>query len=239
MTEIAGPAEILRTRELIGWELVDREGEKIGSVADLLIDRQGRVSFLHVEWGLPRKHVLMPEHELEWGDGKFIVSRWTRSDVRLLPPYDPARPLSADLIEEMGRAYPRIYRRDPPEEEPGESRIVPLEDAKGFKVEGGAPDLRGWTVFGSDGERVGTVAGLLVDPASLKIRYIDVDLLDDLFLLGDDRHVLVPLEHVDLKERGNDAWVRRLTGAEVARFPAYTGGPVPPWMEREVGRAFE
>ena len=52
----------------------------------------------------------------------------------------------------------------------GEARVVPLSEAKNFRLEKGAPDLRGWNVFGSDGERVGVVSQLLVDPTALKVR---------------------------------------------------------------------
>lgn len=236
-------SEILRTRDLVGWEVVDREGEKVGTVADLLFDRMGRVRMVHAEFGFPRKHVLLPQHQLEWGDRRFILGSWTRDQVRSLPPYAPELPLDPPLVEEMTRAFPWFYDPEPgPWSEPpgsAETRIVPIAEAKEFRLETGAPDPRGWNVFGADGERVGTVSQLLVDPAALKVRYLDVDLLDDLFHLRDDRHVLIPLEHVELKARGNDAWVDRLGAADVARLPAYPGGAVEGWMQRVVARAFE
>jgi len=233
--------EVFRTRDLTGWEVVDRTGEKVGAVSDLLFDRTGRVRLLHAEFGFPRKHVLLPQHQLEWGDRKFILSRATRERVRALPPYEPDRPLGPPVLEEMTRAFPWFYDPAGEWDEPpagAETRVVPMSEAKDFRIQSGAPDPRGWNVFGSDGERLGTVSGLLVDPAALKVRYLDVDLLDDLFHLRDDRHVLVPLEHVDLKERGNDVWVRGLTAAEAARLPAYVGGPVEGWLDRIVGQAF-
>ena len=79
----------------------------------------------------------------------------------------------------------------------------------------------GMHVRSSDGERLGTVSGLLVDPAALKVRYLDVDLSEDLFQLRDDRHVLVPIELADLKLRGGDVWVRDWSANEIARLPAY------------------
>lgn len=240
MNDSVTSEEILRTRDFVGWDVVDRAGEKIGAVSDLLLDRSGRVRFMDVEYGLPRRHVLLPENHLQWGDHNFVAGGWSRDEMRALPTYDPERPLDGAVLEELDRAFPWMYRpgfeRD---QAPDDSRVVPLSEAKGFKLEPGAPDLRSWNVFGSDGERVGVVSQLLVDPAAMKVRYVDVDVLEDLFALRDDRHVLVPLEVVDLKERGNDAWVRRLTAREVARLPAYTGGTVEPWMERLVHGAFD
>lgn len=233
-------AEVMRARDFIGWEVRDRAGEKVGTVGDLLLDRDGRVRFVHVEYGLPRKHFVMPVAEVEWGEGVFVLGGWTREQVKAFPPYEPERPLDAPRLEEMERAFPWLYGgaeewRDVP---PGEVRIVPLADAREFRLESGALDPRGWNVFGADGERLGTVAQLLVDPAARKVRYLDVDLLDDLFVLRDDRHVLLPLEHVELKERGKDVWVQGLAAAEVARFPAYGGGPVHPALERRVAAPF-
>jgi len=233
-------AEVFRTRDFTGWEVVDQAGEKLGTVADLLIDRSGRISFLDVEWGFPRKHVLVPQNRLDWGENRMVVRGWTRDQLRTLPPYDPAHPIGADYLDEVSRSYPWFYGAGEwsGPGEPGGAPIVPLSQAKDFRLAAGAPDPTGWSVIAADGERVGTVAGLLVDPAALSIRYLAVDLLDDLFVLKDDRHVLIPLEHVELKERGNDVFVGRLTAAEVARLPAYTGGTVEPWLQRVVDGAF-
>lgn len=229
--------EVLRTRDFIGWEVVDREGEKVGSVGELLIDRRGRIRYVDVQHGLPRKHLLLPVEQLEWGDGRFVIG-WPRDRLMGLPPYDPDAPLEGALLDEMRRAFPWMYDAgaEPWSQPVTETRVVPLSEARDFKVAKGATDLRGWNVFGSDGERVGTVTQHLVDPAALMVRYLDVDVHEDLFRLKDDRHVLVPIEIVDLKERGNDAWVRGLTAAEVARLPAYTGGPVTEAMESVLRR---
>src|SRR5690606_7410579 len=140
------------------------------------------------------------------------------------------------LLSELASAYPAVY--DATAEEwrspTTEARVVPLPQAKGFRLEKGAPDLRGWNVFGADGERIGVIAQLLVDPTAMRVRYVAVDVHDDLFRLRDDRHVLVPLESVELKERSNDAWVEGLPASVVAGFPAYTGGVVPPAMEMAI-----
>lgn len=242
MTDMAaGFPEVLRTSEFGGWEVVDRSGDKIGAVSDVLIDRRGKVRFLDVEFGLPRKHVLLPENQLEWGERRFILSGWSKDEVRTLPPYGTDHVLDAKRLGDLERSYPWMYGSDVDDWRipAGDVKILPMAEASGFKLEAGAPDLVGWNVFGSDGERLGVVSQLLVDPAALKIRYLDVDLHDDLFPLSDDRHVLVPLERVDLKERGNDVWVQNLNAAEVAALPAYPGGAVRPAMVKAVDRVFQ
>lgn len=236
----AGLPEIFRTREFVGWEVVDGSGEKAGTVADLLIDSSGRVRFVDVEFGFPRKHVLVPQDRLQWGERRLVIDSWTRGGLASLPPYDPSRALDAGMVTELERAFPAVYDSEAHDWRApvGESRIVPLSEAKEFKLQKGSPDLRGWNVFGSDGERVGVVSQLLVDPTALKVRYVDVDVHEDLYRLRDDRHVLVPLEMIDLRERGNDAWVEGLTAREVSSLPAYTGGPVPAVMEMALQDAF-
>ena len=237
---VAGYPEVLRARDFHGWEVVDRAGEKVGAVKDVLIDRRGKVRYFDVEFGLPRKHVLIPEPQVEWGDHRFVVGGWTRDEMRVLPPHAGDQVLDAKRLDDLERSYPWMYG---PEAEDwkipaGEIQILPLSEAKDFKLASDAPDLRGWSVFGADGERIGVVTQLLVDPSALKIRYIDVDLHDDLFPLSDDRHVLVPLEKVDLKERGKDVWIQNLNAEDVARLPAYPGGAVRPAMQKAVDAAF-
>ncbi len=242
MAEQTGPrAEVLRTRDLIGWSVMDAKGDKVGTVRDLLIGRRGTVRFLDVDFGMFRKHVLIPVDVLEWGADALVLERWTQEHVRTLPPYDPAQPLTPEVLAEMERAHPRFYGPDAGRGmmgSPGEAVAVPLRDARDFKLPKGAPDVRKWNVFGSDGERLGVVSEMLVDPRALKIRYLDVDLADDLFLLKDDRHVLIPLDEVELRERGNDVWVQRLSAREVASLPAYTGGGIDPVLDDAVMGAF-
>jgi hypothetical protein len=85
---------------------------------------------------------------------------------------------------------------------------------------------------------VGTVTQMLVDPVAMKVKYLDVDVDDDLFGLVDDRHVLVPLESAELRERSQDVWVQTLSGRDIASLPAYLGGPVDPLLEEASQQAF-
>ncbi|CAN5660771.1 hypothetical protein BH23GEM3_BH23GEM3_26370 [soil metagenome] len=240
--EISPRAELLRTRDFIGRDVLDAKTEKIGSVAELLLDRRrGNVRFLAVNLGMFQKQVLIPAEQMDMNDDVLVLRQWRRDQLKALPAYEADRPITRAVLEEMERAHPRFY--GDPEQiaalgAADSSRIIPLRDAKDFKLSKGDPDLRGWNVFGADGERVGKVADLLVDPAAMKIRYLNVDVLDDLFKLKEDRHVLIPTEAVDLRERGQDIWVRNLSAADVARLPAYTGGSVDPAIEGTIHDAF-
>lgn len=237
----AARAEVLRTRDLIGWAVADPAGANVGTVSDVLIGRDGRVRYLAVKRGLLGGSVLVPVEELDWGEQSMRLTRWVDAQVRRLPAYDGDRPLSAEVIEEMERAHPRFYGPSLPFDAPGvedSARVVPLRQARDFRLPKGAPNVRGWSVFGEDHERIGVVDEMLVDPDQLKVRYLDVDVADDLFLLREDRHVVIPMEAVELRERGEDVWVHGLTARQVAMLPAYTGGPVDPLVEMRVREAF-
>lgn len=237
----AGRAEVLRSRDLTGWSVTDAEGAGVGTVSDLLIGRDGRVRFLSVKRGMLASSILVPVDEVEWGDDAMRLSRWRGEDVKRLPAYDADRPLTTEVLAEMERAHPRYYASPPQWDAPGptdDARIVPLRDAREFRLPKEAPNPKGWEVFGADNERVGTVEGLLVDPRLMKVRYLDVDVAEDLFALKEDRHVVVPMEAVELRERGSDVWIDGLSAREVAALPAYTGGALDPLVEEAVRDLF-
>lgn len=238
---LASRAEVLRSRDLIGWAVADPAGATVGTVSDVLIGRDGRVRYLAVKRGLLGGSVLIPVEELDWGEQSMRLTRWLDAQVRKLPAYDGDRPLGPDVIAEMERAHPRFYGPPLPFDAPGvegATKVVPLREARDFRLPKGAPNVRGWNVFGEDHERLGVVDEMLVDPAQMKVAYLDVDVADDLFLLREDRHVIVPIEAVELRERGEDVWIHGLTTRQVAELPAYTGGAVDPLVEMRVRQAF-
>ena len=74
-------------------------------------------------------------------------------------------------------------------------RVVPLDELDDYQVSEGDPDVRGWDVIASDGRKIGEVDELLVDTQAMKVRYLDVDLSDEVIANagGEDRHVLIPI----------------------------------------------
>lgn len=232
-------AEILRSRDFIGWAVTSSNGANVGTVSDILIDRQGQVRFLAVDPGFFKKPYLLPVEAMEWGEGS-LQSTWSDAEIKRLPPYDSSIALTAPVLGEMRRAFPRHYGDHVGSAfDPGSGpTVVPLKDAKDFRLPKGQPSLRGWTVYGADNEKVGVVAQMLVDPVAMKVKYLDVDVDDDLFGMVDDRHVLVPLENAELRERSSDVWVQGLSGRDIASLPAYLGGPVDPLLEEASLGAF-
>ncbi len=235
-------SSVLRTRDFIGRDILDAGGNKIGAVKDLLLDRlTGEVRFLEVNLGMFKKQIIVPVGHVDWGEEAFVLRGWSGDQIGRLPAYDAEAPLTSDTLEELVWAYPAFYGSEEDRNfraAPGDPQIVPMSEAKDFKVRREEPDLRGWNVFGADGERVGKVADLLVDPAAMKVAYLDVDLHDDLYKLKDDRHVLVPTDAVDLRQRGQDVWVRDVNAAGIARLPAYGGGHLDPLIMHRISNAF-
>jgi uncharacterized protein (TIGR02271 family) len=101
-------------------------------------------------------------------------------------------------------------------------RVVPLDELNDFKVADGDPDVRGWDVVSSDGRKVGEVDQLLVDRSAMKVRYLDVDLDDE--LAGDDRHVLVPIGYARLDRDDNRVMVDTVSSSDLVALPEYRRG---------------
>ena len=96
-----------------------------------------------------------------------------------------------------------------------------LRDLTDFEVADDNPDVRGWTVRGSDGQALGTVFELIVDPEVLKVRYLDVE-LDSRFQVKEyENHILLPIGAASLDEEGDNVFVPALNAESVLRYPPY------------------
>lgn len=121
-------------------------------------------------------------------------------------------------------------------------RVVPLDQLDDFKVADGDPDVRGWEVVGSDGRKIGEVDQLLVDTAAMKVRYLDVDVDNDLVAGAtdaSDRHVLIPIGYARLDEGSDRVIVDQLASSDVVGLPEYTHGPITRDFESSVRSRFD
>jgi hypothetical protein len=84
--------------------------------------------------------------------------------------------------------------------------LMPLKELPRFKIAGHNPDIRGWSVYTSNGREVGRVDDLLVDTTIGEAVMLDVD------LLGSDRHTLAPIRAAWI-DREHDRVI--LDGAEL------------------------
>ncbi|MDO7848363.1 PRC-barrel domain-containing protein [Hymenobacter sp. M29] len=106
-----------------------------------------------------------------------------------------------------------------------------LRDMTDFEVADGNPDVRGWTVRGADGQALGTVFELIVEPDVLKVRYLDVE-LDGRFNINEhENHILLPIGVAAIDADGDNVFVPALTAESVLNYP--------PYVEIQITREYE
>jgi hypothetical protein len=106
-----------------------------------------------------------------------------------------------------------------------------LRDLTDFEVADGNPDVRGWTVRGSDGQALGAVFELIVDPEALKVRYLDVE-LDSRFRINEhENHILLPIGAAALDTEDDNVFVPALNSESVLNYP--------PYVEIQITRDYE
>ena len=113
-------------------------------------------------------------------------------------------------------------------------RLTRLEELKGYQVAEGDHDIRGWEVRTPDGNKIGKVEELIVDPAERRVRYMEVKVDRKALGFDDDRHILVPIGAARLKEDGHDVLIERLPAQGLAGAPAYKRGPISREYETEL-----
>lgn len=118
------------------------------------------------------------------------------------------------------------------------SRVIPLAQLQGFRIANGAMDMRLWQVHSGDGRWIGTVNELLVDTATMEVRYLDVE-VENLLATGRERHVLIPIGHARPDARlSSTVVVDALSARAVAGVPDYERGAVVRGADAEYTRPF-
>ena len=97
-----------------------------------------------------------------------------------------------------------------------------LRDLSDFEVADGNPDVRGWTVRGGDGQALGLVYELIVEPEALKVRYLDVELDARFHRREHENHILLPIGVAALDADDDNVFVPALNVESVLTYPAYT-----------------
>ncbi|OUJ73690.1 PRC-barrel domain-containing protein [Hymenobacter crusticola] len=106
-----------------------------------------------------------------------------------------------------------------------------LRDLSDFEVASNNPDVRGWSVRGSDGKKFGEVYELIVEVEELKVRYLDIELDPSLNINERDRHILLPIGVAALDEESDNVFVPSLTSESVLNYP--------PFVEIQITREYE
>lgn len=115
-----------------------------------------------------------------------------------------------------------------------QGELKPLHELDDFEVHENDPDVRNWDVIGGDGTRIGKVDELIVDPDAMKVRYLNVDVSDNLEIKGEDKQLLIPIGMAALDEDKNNVFVDALNRDMISTYPRYTGGPINKKYEIEI-----
>ncbi len=127
-------------------------------------------------------------------------------------PGAPYEPTGNPLVDGVGPAS-WVPRRDVPElDAKGHPKIVPMAKLKSFSVSAGR-DPRGMRVQAGDGEPVGLVSDMWVDEPEQLVRYLEIELTDQ---LGGGKR-LVPIQLA--KIRTDRVRVHALYEAQFAGIP--------------------
>lgn len=118
------------------------------------------------------------------------------------------------------------------------SPVIPLAQLRGFRIANGALDMRLWQVQSEDGGRIGMVDELLVDPGTMEVRYLDVE-VENLVATGRERHVLIPVGNARPdRERSGTLVVDGLPARAVRALPTYPRGAALGRDQAEYARPF-
>lgn len=106
-------------------------------------------------------------------------------------------------------------------------------DRSDFEIVDDQPDIRGWDVKNSRGQKMGEVEELIVDAQQKKVRYMVVD-LDDNELDLDDRKVLIPIGLAQLDKEDDDVLLPGVHTEQLRELPTYDANHLNPEVERRI-----
>ncbi len=117
-----------------------------------------------------------------------------------------------------------------------------LRDLPTFEMATGDPDPRGWAVRGRDGQPLGTVNELLVDPVGQRVLYLDVLLAAGLPGVPPpaphaDQRILLPLAAVNLDQEGRNVFVTALSYDTISSYPLFRDFLLPLDFEEAMQKA--
>lgn len=109
-------------------------------------------------------------------------------------------------------------------------------DGSDFEIVQGEPDIRGWDVKISSGQKVGEVEELILDAQQKKVRYMVVD-MDDNELKLDHRKVLIPIGLAQLHKEDDDVIIPNVKAEQLQLLPEYDSNKLNPVIERRICEA--
>lgn len=106
-------------------------------------------------------------------------------------------------------------------------------DRSDFEIVDGEPDIRGWDVKNSHGQKIGEVEELILDAKMKKVRYMVVD-LDDNDLKLDHHKVLLPIGLAELHKEDDDVIIPDVQTEQLRSLPDYDKDQLDAGYERQI-----
>jgi len=119
--------------------------------------------------------------------------------------------------------------------EPGLYRLSELTD---YEVADRDPDVRGWNVMSSDRKLIGKVNEMIVDLDAMKVRYLDVNIDNEISDIGtDERNLLIPIGAAELDVKDDIVRVNDIETVTLLKLPSYQGGSISREYEKDLRRS--
>ena len=108
------------------------------------------------------------------------------------------------------------------------NRLKFLDDLSGYKVHHDDIDPRGYSVKLASGETIGEVEGLLADTSANLVRYVEIEIDDDVIERysgnhydADDKHALVPVGVVHINAASNSVQLLGVGLDQMVDYPRF------------------
>jgi len=105
----------------------------------------------------------------------------------------------------------------------GDRQLARVGELSDYEVADHHPDVRGWDVVASDGQKIGDVKDLIADTTALKVRYLDIELDSDFRRSDDENRVLVPIEQARLIEDDDVVRLDAMASNQARDIPTHRG----------------
>jgi sporulation protein YlmC with PRC-barrel domain len=214
---------------LIGKEVYDGMGEKVGEIDSVMVDPKGEVTSVVIDvssWLESEKLVSVAWSDLKTGEDNKIVSSLTKDSAKAAAAYDYKDPaLRGQVMTESGERYAATDDADAPADTTADATATADTDATDnsaiINADGSlnASKLIGLDVQSPEDKKVGDIGEVVLDKDG-KVEGVVVDVGG---FLGIATHpVLLDWKDVTLASQdGKDRAVVNLTKDKLEQMPAY------------------
>lgn len=188
------------SKDLENLPVYDAEQVPIGATFGVLCEADtGLVRYFDVSIEGRKRHVLVPvgHARLEMNLGRFRLRLRTATvdELERIPAYEPHTAWHEDRFQdELLTAYGRLFEGQryyahpaydhsglyagghpllrEPLDTPSPSGLRRLSAARDFRISDSQTDVRGWSLIGNSGTRIGRVIDLIIDTDEEEVRYV-------------------------------------------------------------------